>query len=148
MARPEHVWELRPSEQLAAEDPVPSAVALAVPFPRLLGHAASDGFAGRRDQLTMLEERWQTSSSGRRCAVLVAGEPGIGKTRLAAEAAQAAYEKGAFVLYGRCDEDLAFHSSHSLRSSINWRRPQPGGWLITWARSLGSCCAFAADSAR
>jgi len=38
--------------------------------------------------------------------VLIAGEPGIGKTRLAAEIAQAAQERGAIVLFGRCDEDL------------------------------------------
>src|SRR5207247_2507740 len=42
--------------------------------------------------------------AGRRTLVLVAGEPGIGKTRLAARLATAAHADGALVLYGRCDE--------------------------------------------
>ena len=39
-------------------------------------------------------------------AVLIAGEPGVGKTRLAGEWSQQAYDQGALVIYGRCDEDL------------------------------------------
>jgi predicted ATPase len=38
--------------------------------------------------------------------VLVAGEPGIGKTRLATETALAAHAEGAIVLLGTCDEDV------------------------------------------
>ena len=37
--------------------------------------------------------------------VVIAGEAGVGKTRLAAAAAMAA-DDGALVLYGRCDEGL------------------------------------------
>ncbi|MFN0092997.1 MAG: ATP-binding protein [Acidimicrobiales bacterium] len=40
-------------------------------------------------------------------ALWLLGEPGIGKTRLAAELARAAYEDGAVVLFGRCSRDLA-----------------------------------------
>ncbi len=42
---------------------------------------------------------------GRR-VVLLAGEPGVGKTRLAGQVARAAHDDGAPVLFGRCDEDL------------------------------------------
>jgi tetratricopeptide (TPR) repeat protein len=38
--------------------------------------------------------------------VLVAGEPGIGKSRLAAEFARTAHAGGAAVLFGRCDEGM------------------------------------------
>jgi AAA ATPase domain len=38
--------------------------------------------------------------------VLIAGEPGVGKTRLAGEWSRQAYQLEAIVLYGRCDEDL------------------------------------------
>jgi tetratricopeptide (TPR) repeat protein len=38
--------------------------------------------------------------------VLVSGDPGIGKTSLSAGFARDAFEDGAVVLYGRCDEDL------------------------------------------
>ena len=37
--------------------------------------------------------------------LLVDGDPGIGKTRLVAELARAGRDKGALVLWGRCDED-------------------------------------------
>ena len=40
-------------------------------------------------------------------AAIVAGEAGIGKTRLASELALAVHGEGALVLYGRCDEGLA-----------------------------------------
>lgn len=38
--------------------------------------------------------------------LLLAGEPGISKTRLAREVALQAHAEGALVLYGRCEEDL------------------------------------------
>src|SRR5205823_12493211 len=40
--------------------------------------------------------------------LLVSGEPGIGKTRLAAEVAVIARRAGSLILYGRCDQELAF----------------------------------------
>jgi tetratricopeptide (TPR) repeat protein len=39
------------------------------------------------------------------CFVVLEGEPGIGKTRLAVELAQRAAGSGAVTLYGRCDEE-------------------------------------------
>ena len=44
---------------------------------------------------------------GSRGLVVVAGEAGIGKTRLAAELARRAHEEGAVVLYGRFDEEAS-----------------------------------------
>jgi hypothetical protein len=38
--------------------------------------------------------------------VVIAGEPGVGKSRLAAAAAQQAHDHKSLVLYGRCDEGL------------------------------------------
>jgi tetratricopeptide (TPR) repeat protein len=38
--------------------------------------------------------------------VLIAGEPGIGKTALVGDVARAAFADGATVLYGRCHEDM------------------------------------------
>ncbi|HEY3238481.1 MAG TPA: AAA family ATPase, partial [Acidimicrobiia bacterium] len=55
----------------------------------------------------MLESAWKQVEQGALRLVLVAGEPGIGKTRLATEAALRAHQQGGLVLLGRCDEDLA-----------------------------------------
>jgi DNA-binding SARP family transcriptional activator len=63
-------------------------------------------FAGRRRQLDRLRSAWSDAGAGRRRTVLVAGEAGIGKTRLAAELALLAERDGAVVLAGRCDEHL------------------------------------------
>src|SRR4029453_13888558 len=51
------------------------------------------------------EEARREAAAGGCRAVLLGGDPVIGKTRTAAEVARAAFEKGAIVLYGRCDED-------------------------------------------
>jgi predicted ATPase len=39
--------------------------------------------------------------------VLVRGEAGVGKTRLVRETARELHRRGAVVLHGRCDEDIA-----------------------------------------
>ena len=63
-------------------------------------------FVGRGPELERLLSAWQTALGGGAHAVLIAGEPGVGKTRLAGEWSRHAYDQGAIVLYGRCDEDL------------------------------------------
>ena len=61
---------------------------------------------------------------GRRRVALSAGEPGVGKTRLAAELARRVHDEGARVLDGRCDEELACRTSHSSRPcATSWPRP-------------------------
>jgi class 3 adenylate cyclase len=77
---------------------------LDVSFPPLLG--ASGRFAGRATELVRVEAAWKEAVAGTRRAVLVAGEPGVGKTRLAAESARRVHDAGGTVLYGRCEEDL------------------------------------------
>jgi len=75
-----------------------------VPFPPLL--SGSGVFAGRAAQLQLLEAAWKEAVSGVRRAALVAGEAGVGKTRLSAELARRVHDGGGAVLYGRCEEDL------------------------------------------
>ncbi len=105
LARPEHVFELRlvtvddRHDQSSTEAPVERPGLPAV----LSGHGP---FVGRGSELEHLHSAWQTTLAGATNAVLIAGEPGVGKTRLAGEWSQQAYEQGAVVLYGRCDEDL------------------------------------------
>jgi AAA ATPase domain len=61
-------------------------------------------FVGRRRDLDELGERLVAAAAGRGSLVLVAGEPGIGKTRLADELAAGAGSLGAGVLWGTCWE--------------------------------------------
>ena len=63
-------------------------------------------FVGREAELDHLSQLWKEATAGELRVVLVAGEPGVGKTRLAAELARRVHDQGATVLAGRCDEDL------------------------------------------
>ena len=61
-------------------------------------------FVGRVGELAALTADLDAAVGGRGGVVLVVGEPGIGKTRLAEELAARATERGAVVLWGRCWE--------------------------------------------
>jgi class 3 adenylate cyclase len=71
----------------------------------LVGWGAT-GYIGRADLLDRLEEHWRAVAAGGCRTILLAGEPGVGKTRTAAELARCAHAQGALVLYGRCEEAL------------------------------------------
>ena len=75
------------------------------PLPAPLEHLERAAFVGRGSALSALEECWSQAASGGCRLVSVAGESGVGKTRLAAHFAAAAHAEGATVLYGRCDEE-------------------------------------------
>ena len=80
--------------------------AVAVPFPAST-RSTGPVFVGREPELAGLRAAWDDAVRGRRRGVFVSGEPGIGKTRLAAEIARHAREREGVVLYGRCDDGLA-----------------------------------------
>ena len=74
--------------------------------PRALSRAHATAFVGRRAELDRLRASWAgVQMHGDRRLVLVAGEPGVGKTRLVHEFASAALADGATVLLGRCSEE-------------------------------------------
>jgi class 3 adenylate cyclase len=77
-----------------------------LPFPARLTPQAPLPFSGRGAELDPLVHTWKEVAAGDKRVVLISGEPGIGKTRLAAEVARGAHDAGAAVLYGRCDEDM------------------------------------------
>jgi DNA-binding SARP family transcriptional activator len=78
-----------------------------VAFPASLVFERGSAFAGRADELAGLRAAWADAVSAGRRGVVVSGEPGIGKTRLAAELAAHARARGGVVLYGRCDDGLS-----------------------------------------
>lgn len=105
LARPEHVFELR----LATADDGSAQESIDAPLqrPHLPAVLAGPGpFVGRGSEIERLFSAWRTALAGSTNAVLIAGEPGVGKTRLAGEWSRQAYDQGALVTYGRCDEDL------------------------------------------
>lgn len=102
---PEPVAACRVPWEPLEDATVPGGTAL--DFPSLLSVAQATGYVGRETLLDQLETaRAEAAATGCR-VVLLAGEPGVGKTRTAAELARHAHAEGAVVLYGRCDEDLA-----------------------------------------
>ena len=58
--------------------------------------------AGRVDEMDILRRAWADAVGGERRMVLLAGEAGVGKTRLAAELADEVDGTGAVVLVGAC----------------------------------------------
>ena len=73
-------------------------------MPRALSGERSP-FVGRDEELAALLEVWHKAQGGARQLALIAGEAGIGKTRLAEEVAAVAHSEGALVLFGGCDDD-------------------------------------------
>ena len=76
------------------------------PMPLLLESTTVAGYVGREQVLQTLRDAWEEVARGGTRTILLAGEPGIGKTRTASEVARAVHAAGGLVLYGRCDEDL------------------------------------------
>jgi class 3 adenylate cyclase len=109
VARPEHVYRLQRTTPVAG--PGVATVELPgggtpVPLPPRLASLPTTGFIGRNREFDVLSRRVAEVAEGARRVMLVSGEPGIGKTRLAAEVARRAHASGMTVLYGRCEEDL------------------------------------------
>jgi DNA-binding SARP family transcriptional activator/tetratricopeptide (TPR) repeat protein len=86
---------------MPSPEPVP-VVGWPAPLAAVLDRHA---LVGRARELDVLEEYWGDAVAGTRQLVLLAGDAGIGKTRLAAELARRALDDGALVLYGRFDEE-------------------------------------------
>lgn len=76
--------------------------------PPLMGCATSaptEPFVGRRSELQLLHEALGGALNGRGRVVVLSGEAGIGKTRLAQEVATQALRRGMLALWGRCLEE-------------------------------------------
>lgn len=104
LPRPEHVFELRLESVSVSAPPTAEAPMERPALPAVL--VGPGPFVGRGRELERLVAAWQSTLAAGTRAVLIAGEPGVGKTRLAGEWSRNAYDQGAVVLYGRCDEDL------------------------------------------
>ncbi len=70
----------------------------------MLQRVSSPVLVGRQEELSQLEDALLSSNRGDGRFVLVAGEAGIGKTRLATELTRRARKLGCDVLWGSCSE--------------------------------------------
>lgn len=78
-----------------------------VPFPPRLTSSMAEHFVGRQEEGDRLLTAWKAvQDDGERRVILLSGEPGIGKSTLAAQFAREVHDDGALVVYGRSDEDL------------------------------------------
>src|SRR6516162_166676 len=101
-----------------------------VPLPARLAEAITTvlPFAGRAAELALLDDVRTQADGGRLQVALLGGEPGVGKTSLAAQWARTAHRKGAAVAFGSCQEGLSVP-------------------YLPWITALGHLVAHAPDTA-
>jgi class 3 adenylate cyclase len=105
------------------------------PLPALLRSVPVVSYVGRAEERATLEEAVTLARDGARQVVLLSGEPGIGKTRLASYAARDAHSGGFAVAWGVCTEELAVPMSRG------------SGSAHTWSSTLRRTCSSAMSSA-
>jgi DNA-binding SARP family transcriptional activator len=89
--------------------------------PAIAGGTAVLPFVGRRDEMERLLETWSRVARGRGACAFIGGEPGIGKSRIAAEFAHAVEDRGGRVLVGTTSspEAVPYESVvNALRSAL------------------------------
>jgi tetratricopeptide (TPR) repeat protein len=97
-------------------------------------------FVGRRGELDRLGQYLQRATEGSRQLVLLEGEPGIGKTRLAIQFMEDCENEGALALYGRCDaETLVPYQPfvEALRRYVARAPEQAHAWRAQYGAELG-----------
>jgi len=95
-------------------------------LPSLLTESGRFPFAGRQRESESLIDAFSTVTTGATRLVLIAGEPGIGKTRLTSELAELVLVAGGLVLAGRSDE-LVGVPYQPFVEALRWRIAQPAG---------------------
>jgi class 3 adenylate cyclase len=133
----EVVWEP------AVEEPPPL-----LPLPASLVSGERTPFVGRKSDLERLLAFWGKARSNQRQLILLSGEPGIGKTRLATEFALATHAEGASVLLGRCDEELALPYMPFVEALRQYFGSQPSGGSESAAPAWGEALAHLMPEAR
>lgn len=98
------ITELVPACEVLWETPVHEEGA-SLPLPPALSVIKHSPFVNRKQELHELQQHWSKARAGHCHVVMLSGEAGIGKTRLAAEFALHAYSEGATILYGGSAEE-------------------------------------------
>jgi class 3 adenylate cyclase len=118
------------------------------PLPPALRSVPPVAYVGRVEERAAIEKAMTLARSGHRQVVLLSGEPGIGKTRLASYAAHQAHAEGFAVVWGACSEELAVPYEpwieicshiveHAHQELLARHVKRHGGELARLTRSLG-----------
>ena len=99
------------------------AAGIEVGLPPVFAYAGGLPFCGRDDVFEQLADAWKRCAAGGFETVLLAGEPGIGKTRLTQELATRVHGGVGVVLAGRCDEDVAV-PFQAYGAALDWQMRQ------------------------
>src|SRR3954470_6469009 len=113
------------------------------PLPAALARADEAPFVGRAETLLRLQDRWQEHARAAGGLVILTGEPGIGKTRLAARFAGEVHRGGGAVLCGRADEENVWPYQAFVEALRHYAAHRPG--LIS-AADVPSAAAHALAS--
>jgi class 3 adenylate cyclase len=117
-------------------DQLPSASPAPIRLPPPLASYAAQPLIGRDREIDSLREA-STARPGRQ-AVLVLGEPGIGKTRHAAAAAAAAHEAGAVVVLARCPPEAVIAFEPWVRAIGELAQAGDDAWQAELAGAAGA----------
>ena len=110
-----------------------------IPLPERLTVRPDYGILGRAAELDTLAEVIREAEAGeRRQIALVAGEAGLGKTTLVAEAARQAFDLGACVLFGHCEESLATPYQLFAEALTHYVTHAPEDKLLAHVETYGS----------
>jgi class 3 adenylate cyclase/tetratricopeptide (TPR) repeat protein len=118
-----------------------------IPLPPRLARAPAIGFVGREEERAQLADLAAAAEAGHRQVALISGEPGIGKSRLAAQTAIDLHRRGAAALFGRSTEDvdpphrpwaeaLSHYVEHAPQAVIDRHVDRHGGELLRLAPGL------------
>jgi len=119
---PVTAYEVRyPAEQLVGPDD-----GMEVPLPGLLALQPAVPFVARAREWESLEAVWAGVRAGQRRVVLVSGDAGTGKTRLAGEFARAVHRRGAAVLFGASTQDVEVPFQPFVQALTQTLEPLPG----------------------
>ena len=97
----------------------PESPSIELGLPPVFAHGSGLPFSGRDEVFEQLVDAWKRCAAGDFEVVLLAGEPGIGKTRLAQELAVRVQGGAGVVLGGRSDEDVSV-PFQAFGAALDW----------------------------
>ena len=110
-----------------------------IPLSGRLALRPTAGVVGRNAEMQTLTDATKRVAGGEgREVLLISGEAGLGKTTLVAEGARAAFDTGACVLFGHCEEDLAVPYQLFAEALGHYVTHAPEEQLLTHVEAHGS----------